>query len=113
MTKYHAKPTVIDGIRFASKAEARHYAQLKLREKAGEIKGLELQPKFPLMVPGYGGGGPSQYVCVGHYIADFRYREGPKGELRIVDVKGIKTPLYRLKKKMYEAQYGTPITEVA
>lgn len=109
-SKYHAQPTVVDGIRFASKAEARHYAELKLREKAGEIKNLELQPKFPLMVPEHGSGFD---VKVGHYIADFRYREGPKGVLRVVDVKGMKTPVYRLKKKMVEAQYGITITEVA
>ncbi len=108
--KYGAKPTTVDGIRFASKAEARHYAELKLREKAGEIRGLELQPKFPLMVPEYGSGFD---VKVGHYIADFRYHEGPKGVLRVVDVKGMKTPVYRLKKKMVEAQYGIQITEVA
>ena len=110
MTKYHAVPTVVDGIRFSSKAEARYYAELRMREKAGEIKNLELQPKFALMVPEYGSG---YDVTVGHYIADFRYREGPRGVLRIVDVKGVKTPVYRLKKKMVEAQYGITITEVA
>lgn len=108
--KYGAVPTVIDGIRFASKAEARRYQELKMLEKAGEIKGLELQPKFPLMVPECGSGFD---VRIGHYIADFRYRKGPKGVLVIEDVKGMKTPVYRLKKKMVEAQYGISITEVA
>lgn len=112
-SKYGAKRTTVDGITFASKAEARHYAELKLREKAGEIKDLELQPKFPLMVPRRGHGGPWDREVVGHYIADFRYREGPTGVLRVVDVKGMKTPVYRLKKKMVEAIYGITITEVA
>ena len=36
-SKYHAVPTTIDNIRFASKAEARRYRELRLLEKAGEI----------------------------------------------------------------------------
>jgi hypothetical protein len=102
-SKYRAKPTIVDGVRFASQAEARHYAELKLREKAGEIKNLELQPKFPLMVSGQ---------KVGTYIADFRYREGPKGVLRVVDVKGYDLPLGKWKRKHTEAQYGITITLV-
>lgn len=108
--KYGAQPTTIDNIRFASKAEARRYQELKLLEKAGEIRELELQPKFPLFAPGRGNGGPYECVCVGHYVADFRYLEGKT--LQIEDVKGMKTPLYRWKKKHFEAQYGISITEV-
>ena len=107
--KYHAKPTTVDGIRFASKAEARRYAELRLLEKAGQIKGLELQPRFALMVPERGSGFD---VRIGDYVADFRYREGPKGILKIEDVKGMKTPMYRWKKKHVEAQYGISIREV-
>lgn len=111
-SKYHAVPTVIDNIRFASKAEARRYQQLRLLEKAGEIKGLEVQPKFKLLVPECGSGFDVQ---VGHYVADFRYRQGPKGVLVIEDVKSkpTKTAIYRLKKKMVEATHGIQITEVA
>lgn len=107
--KYGAIPTTIDGIRFASKAEAKRYGELKLLEKAGEIKDLELQPKFPLLVHARGGGLP---YLVGNYVADFRYREGRKGVLKIEDVKGMKTALYRWKKKHVEAQYGIEITEI-
>lgn len=110
--KYGAQPTTVDGIRFASKAEARRYTELKLLEQAGEIRELELQPKFPLMAPGRGTGGPYERVCLGHYVADFRYRAGPRGILTIEDVKGMKTPLYRWKKKHVEAQYGITIQEI-
>lgn len=107
--KYRAVPTVVDGVRFASKAEAARYAELKLLEKAGEVKELELQPKFPLCAhPRIHGAG----VKVCDYVADFRYRHGPRGVLVIEDVKGMKTPVYRLKKKWFEAQYGIEITEV-
>lgn len=108
--KYHAKPTTVDNIRFASKAEARRYAELKMLEKAGEIQDLELQPRFELIVAG---------KKVGVYVADFRYRRMTPSSCTfaykptIEDVKGMKTPVYKLKKKMVEAQYGIQITEVA
>ena len=95
--KYGAVPTVVDGVRFASKAEAHRYGELKLLEKAGEIKELQLQPRFPLIVPVRFSS--HQRETIGDYVADFRYREGPTGLLRIEDVKGVKTALYRWKKK--------------
>ena len=99
--KYRAIPTVIDGIRFASKAEARRYGELKLLKNAGKIRNLELQPKYLLDVGG---------KRIGTYIADFRYRLD--GVLIVEDVKGFCTPVYKLKKKLVEALYGITITEV-
>ena len=49
-------------------------------------------------------------VCV--YVADFRYREGLEGILTIEDVKGVRTPVYKLKKKLVEVIYGFRITEI-
>lgn len=100
--KYRAQPTVVDGIRFASKRESERYAQLKLLEKAGDITHLLLQPKFPITVNG---------IVVCKYVADFSYRRRPN--VIIEDVKGFKTPIYRLKKKLFEACYpGLKITEL-
>lgn len=103
--KYGAKKTEVDGIVFDSKREAAHYSQLRLGERAGVIKELELQPAFPLYVSQ----GGHKYALIGKYIADFRYREGPEGLLRIDDVKGFDTPLSRWKRKHAEAQYGIQI----
>jgi hypothetical protein len=69
-------------------------------EKAGEIHCLELQPRYPLIVNG---------EKVGTYVADFRYFEGDT--LRVEDVKGILTPVYRLKKKLVKALYQIDILE--
>lgn len=44
--KYSNKITLVDGIKFDSKAEAKRYKELKLMEQAGLIKSLVLQPKF-------------------------------------------------------------------
>jgi Protein of unknown function (DUF1064) len=106
--KYHNTPTVIDGIRFASKLEAKRYAELRLLERAGEITNLELQPKFPLIVEG---------VDCGKYIGDFQYFSRPtntkRGEHVCEDVKGFKTPVYKLKRKLVAALYKVTIVEVA
>jgi hypothetical protein len=103
-SKFGAVRTVVDGIKFASKAESRRYLELKALEQAGEIHGLLLQPKYPLLV--------GQHK-VGTYIADFFYVKTIGCEDVVEDVKGMRTPVYRLKKKMVEAQYGITITEVA
>lgn len=99
--KYHAKPTEIDGIRFASKKEGRRYQELKLLEMAGEIENLELHPSFKIEVNG-------EKVC--RYIADFRYRE--KGREIVEDAKGVRTPVYILKRKLMKAVHGIEIKEI-
>lgn len=105
-SKYRAKPTVVDGIRFDSMKEARRYGELKLLERAGEISELELQPRFPLTVHFW-----DDHERIGEYRGDFRYYDR-NGEEIVEDVKGFKTPLYRWKKKHVEAQYGIQIREV-
>ena len=102
MTKYHAVKTVIDGIRFDSKAEAARYNTLKLLERNGDISTLMVHPVYPLEVNGQ---------KIGKYIADFVYWEN--GREVVEDVKGVKTPTYRLKAKLVKAIYGFEIREVA
>lgn len=101
--KYRAVATTLDGVRFHSKREAARYAELRLLEKAGEIKELELQPKFPLYVCRRQNGELIQFAI---YQADFRYREGKDGVLIVEDVKGVRTQAFSLKKRAFEAQYG-------
>lgn len=102
ISKYSAIRTEVDGITFASKREAARYQELKLLQRGGMISNLELQPVFPIIING---------VRCGKYIADFAYFDGAA---RITeDVKGMKTPVYRLKKKIVEALYpGLVIREI-
>jgi len=100
--KYRAEPTIVDGIRFASKKEAKRYGELLLMMKARKITELEVQPWFPIKVNG-------EPICI--YVADFRYCDKYLGVI-VEDVKGVRTPLYKLKKKLVEAQYGIKIVEV-
>lgn len=103
-TKFGAVRTEVDGVSFASKKEARRYSELKLLERAGEIENLSLQPRFPLRVN-------DCLVCT--YVGDFLYGvTGDPSSLIVEDVKGVRTPLYRLKAKMFAAQYGFAIREV-
>lgn len=101
--KYGAIPKVVDDIWFPSTLEADHYAELKLRERAGEIYELERQPRFPIVVNG---------IALAEYRADFAYRVTATGGREIIDCKGVRTPLYRLKKRLVETLHGITIIEV-
>lgn len=102
-SKYGNKKTVVDGITFDSKKEAARYQELKLMEKSGLILGLDLQTPYPIYVKG-------KKICT--YKADFTYCVKGVSEVVVEDVKGVRTPLYRLKKKLVEALHDVTITEV-
>ncbi|MBQ6570642.1 MAG: DUF1064 domain-containing protein [Clostridia bacterium] len=108
MRKYHNKKTVLDGITFDSKKEAERYAELRLLERAGEIRNLRRQVRFQLV--------PKQYdgkKCVERevtYIADFVY--GQDGKTVVEDTKGVKTKDYIIKRKLMLQKYGIRIKEV-
>ncbi len=109
MSKYNSKKTTIDGITFDSKKEAARYVDLKLLEKAGVIKDLDLQPKFQLQ-PTYSKNGKK--VKAIFYKADFQYFDNEKKKIVVEDVKGIRTREYLLKKKIFEFVYALTITEI-
>jgi hypothetical protein len=93
----------MDGIVFDSAAECRRYGQLKLLEKSGFIKRMELQPKFEFELNGR---------KIFSYLADFRYHEGQSIKVEDVKSKPTKTAVYRLKKKIIEEVYSIDIIEV-
>lgn len=104
--KYGVAPRaerMVDGITFDSKAEARRFRELQLLERGKRITLFESQPKFEFIYRG-------EHIFT--YRADFRYRDLETGQIVIEDVKGFRTPLYRLKKKLIEAAHGITITEV-
>ncbi len=104
-SKYRNKKTVLDGITFDSKAEAKRYAELKLLERGKVINNLELQPKFKILgtlrVDGH------RTMSVKYYIADFMYQRD--GKTIVEDVKGMKTPVYQLKKQLFLSLYGDKV----
>ena len=100
MNKYKNNKTVVNGHEFDSKKEARRYYKLLAMERAGEIKDLRLQPEYEL-IPRFKKGNKTYRKTV--YIADFEYVED--GMTIVEDVKGFKTPVYKLKKKLFEYKY--------
>lgn len=104
-SKYRNVRTAVDGRVFDSGKEAMRYAELVLRQKCGEITGLTCQPELSIWMDCLDGS--RMLIC--DYRGDFEYFE--KGERIIEDAKGMKTAVYRLKKKMVRAQYGISIRE--
>lgn len=104
-TKYRNRKTVIDGITFASKREARRYAELRLFEALGRISELELQPRYTFPVRFDNGRRAA-------YVADFRYKDCDTNELVVEDVKGVRTAVYKLKKAMMRHFYDIEISEI-
>lgn len=101
MSKYNNKKTIVDNIKFDSKAEANRYIELKMLEKARKISDLELQPKFILQEKYINNKGEKIRAIT--YKADFCYLEGNK--IVVEDVKGVETKEFKIKKKLFENKY--------
>lgn len=111
MSKYGNRKVIYDGMAFDSKKECQRYIELKLLEKAGEIKDLKRQVKYTLI--------PSQKddrgkiierECI--YIADFVYFDCRENQSVVEDVKGFRTKEYRIKKKLMLLVHGIRVREV-
>lgn len=109
MSKYYSKKVIVDNIKFDSKKEAAYYLKLKLLLKSGSIKNLELQKEFILQDKFKINKKTRRKIT---YKADFSYVSTSDDKLHIVDVKGFKTDIYKLKKKLFEYKYGIEIEEV-
>ena len=97
-SKYNNHPTTVDGIRFDSKKEARYYEQLKIRIAAGEVGYFHMQ--VPIRLPG----GTK-------YVVDFLvFFTDPARPPEYVDVKGVQTKLFRVKKREIEHHYPIQIS---
>lgn len=94
-SKYGAKPTIVDGVRFASKKEARRWCELKLLERAGKIEDLRRQMPYEFTVNG---------VVIERARWDFRYHEIGKG-IVVEDSKGFETRDSKRKRKWMKALY--------
>jgi hypothetical protein len=101
VSKYKAKKTIVDNIKFHSQAEADYYVELKLLKRAKKIKDFDLQPEYEL-IPKFKKNGKT-YRAV-KYIADFLVTN-LDGSKEVVDVKGVLTPVYRIKKTLFESKY--------
>lgn len=93
--KYHNQKTVVDGITFDSKAEARRYCELKNLRAYGKIDWFNRQPSF--LLPGGIRYRPDFIVCAA-------------GRIWVEDVKGMETKEFKLKHKLWNESYpGLPL----
>ena len=102
--KYNNTKIRVDGRLFDSKAEAARWQELQLLERAGEITELERQVEYELIPKQKG----ERAV---KYIADFRYVDH-EGKVVVEDTKGVKTPVYILKRKLMLRVHGIRVREV-
>lgn len=109
MNKYGAVKVHLDGMVFDSKHEANRWIELKYMERAHIIEKLERQVPFEL-IPAQERNGKLTRAC--KYIADFVYYDKEKGETVVEDAKGMRTDVYKIKKKMMLWEYGIEIKEV-
>lgn len=101
VNKYHNRKTVIDGITFDSKKEADYYCELRIRRMAHEITGFDMQVPFVLLEPFKYKGRKIQGI---KYTADFVVYY-PDGRKEIIDVKGLRTRDYIMRKKLLLSKY--------
>ena len=96
--KYSAEAVVVDGIRFDSKGEARHYERLKLEQRSGHV--LFFLRQVPIHLPG----GTILRVDFLVFYAD--------GTFRFLDFKGVETETFKVKKREVEFHYPIEIEVV-
>lgn len=104
--KYGNKKTEYKGIIYDSKKEAEYAIELDRRffasKPSDRVVLVERQVRYPIQIRG-------AEIC--SYFADFKvsYADGHE---EVVDVKGVRTDVYKIKKKLVKAVYGITIIEI-
>lgn len=117
MSKYHSRKVTRDGVTYDSVHEYNRFKELQLLERAGKITRLNRQIPYELIPAQYATvidpkTGKEKRVCVERscqYVADFTYWEN--GKFVVEDAKGMKTDVYKIKRKLMLSVYGIRIKE--
>jgi len=93
---------------FSSDLEYKYYIYLLSQQEEGIVKSIKIQPKFLLQekYEKYG-----KKILPINYIADFQV-EYTNGDIIIFDTKGMTTPDFVLKRKMFDYKYPDKILRV-
>lgn len=112
VSKWRSRKKEIDGHVFDSCAEAKAYQDLKLQQATGFIADLKLQPRF-LLQAGFRDTNGKWHRKI-EYVADFDFQRtaGDHTGRVVVDVKGARTPMFRLKEKLFREKYPTITFEI-
>ncbi|MES2958472.1 MAG: DUF1064 domain-containing protein [Pseudomonadota bacterium] len=111
MTKYRAKKTTVDGITFDSQAEAARWRDLCLLERAGRIRVLCRQVPY-VLAPAAKLHGEKRKRPAVRYLVDFEYFSVLEQVLIREDVKGMDTPMSRLKRHLMATVHGISVRVV-
>lgn len=126
MSKYKAVKTMVDGIVFDSRKEAKRYVVLRELQKIGAIADLRMQVKYVLIPElreqsieiykrGVKKGQPKEGKLIEKecsYKADFVYLDRSTGLTVVEDVKGMRTKDYIIKRKLMLHIYNIRIKEI-
>jgi hypothetical protein len=111
MSKYgNRKMKAPDGQVFDSVKEYHRWGCLRLLERAGKISNLQRQVKY-VLVPAQRDQNGKLIEREVSYYADFVYIDNAKGTVVVEDVKGVRTDLYKCKKKLLLWVHGIRIIE--
>lgn len=104
--KYGAKKTVVDGVKFDSKAESRRWQELVLLQRAGEISNLQRQVVYEL-APKIKYDGAARATPALRMVVDFRYHRD--GVQVVEDCKGMVTEGARIKRHLMKSVHGITV----
>ena len=96
--KYNARKTTVCGHTFDSRREAEIYLDLLSRKQHGEILRIGFQPQYTLLEGFTDNQGNRQKAIT--YTADF-FVTFADGHSEVIEVKGMRTRDYLLRKKMF------------
>ena len=104
-SKYGNKQVKIDGYTFDSKDEAKMYNELKLMDKCRLISDLEVHPLFMILAGFTDRDGIEVSKIM--YEADFMFYDYKVKKTRVLDCKGFKTDVFKLKEKLFNRHFAT------
>jgi len=102
-SKYNAVPTTYNGVVYASKKEAAFAQELDLKLKAGEVDYILRQVPFDL---GAGIIYRADFVTITKYTQQYHWN------VVVYEVKGMETPAWKLKHKLFKDKYPLIALEV-
>lgn len=111
-SKYKNKKYIdSEGNKWDSKKEYKRYLELKEKEDKKEISNLQRQVTYQVMPRLTDENGKFKYHPI-KYIADFVYTDNTTGKEVVEDAKGLRTEVYKIKKKLMYYVYKIEISEV-
>jgi len=107
-SKNSKEKRTLNGHEFSSDVEYRFYVYLLSKQEKGIVKSIKIQPKYLLQerYEKYG-----KKVLPIYYISDFEV-EYINGDIITYDVKGMSTPDFILKKKIFDYKYPDKVLRV-